>query len=181
MLSCDAGFSLKDPLPATPDPVLTHLPDNKWERLSYDWIKADDGVMPRVFCGQSGSYQYYVEFSQSISIGTGAGTVINVNTSYTASVNTGRGVSINVGGDGYEYKGNVVVLQITKESGSYTTSGGFGATIKNLWNLIWYGPVGLLPTITYSSDPAVVAYTDEYGLMICRKLCTPEAPPVEPH
>ena len=94
MLSCDAGFSLKDPLPANPDPVLTHLPDNKWERLSYEWIKADDGVMPRVFCGQSGSYQYYVEFSQSISIGAGAGTVINVNTSYTASVNTGRGVGI---------------------------------------------------------------------------------------
>ena len=178
MLSCDAGFALRDPLPSTPDTTMSHLPGNKWERISYEWIKAEGGAMPRIFCGQTGSYQYYVEFSQSVSIGGGGGAIVNASASYTASVNSGRGASINVGGDGYEYKGEIIVLQITSASGTYTTSGGFGATLRNLWNVLWYGVAGLMPLITYKTDATDTAYADDYGLMICRKPCKTEQPPV---
>jgi hypothetical protein len=170
MPTCDNGWTL-DSIPSTPDPVFRTNPPNQWERVQYVWEPANNCSRSVMGCGQTGQFNYYFELGESATIEVGFSEKIGVSGGVSYSATQGNGNAVNVGGPGYEYMGTPIVLKMTRESGTYETSGGFGiGWWTALWRFFWHGPAGLLPRMEFKTEKTEEIYL-RCGWMICKRPC----------
>ena len=171
MPTCDTGWTQEGQLPSAPAGVFHTSPPNLWERVSYEWEPANDGPRQTMACGHTGQFNYYFELGESASIDVGFSDKVSVSGGVSYTTTVGSGNQVNVGAPGFEFIGTPIVLKMTRESGTYTTSGGFGINVfKAAWRFFWYGPAGLLPSIVYTTDKTESIFL-RCGWMICKKAC----------
>lgn len=170
MPTCDTGW-IQDSIPSTPDGVFHTAPPNLWERVTYSWEPANNGPRQTMGCGQTGQFNYYFEMGESATIEVGFSEKVSIAGGVSYTTNEGTGNAINVGAPGFEFIGTPIVLVMTRESGTYETSGGFGiGWLRALWRFVWNGPAGLLPSMVYTTTKTETIYI-RCGWLICKKPC----------
>ena len=172
---CPPGFS-PDPtsqLPSKPGDSMTRN-NGTYVRLKYEWEKADGTANASCGCGQkctfNMTYGVSSDGSVTVSIGGSGGSI-------GAGQTTSTELSVDVGSTEYEYVGIKCVLKETKETGTYTTSGGFyknrgwWSKVKLIWNLAWHGGAALIPTLTDNAPDKTETKYIQAAWKICRKPC----------
>jgi hypothetical protein len=139
--------------------------------VTYSWEAAAAGPRPTIACGQTGEFNYQFSLGETASIEVGLSEKVSIAGGVSYTISEGIGNTVYITQLGFEWVGIPLVLQLTRESGSYTTSGGFGiGVLSALWRFAWHGAAGLLPRIEYKVEKTETIFIRS-GWLICKRAC----------